>query len=304
MTSETRDQGHWWDSIPFIVMHLIALGGLFFFELTWGAVALVLVTYYIRMLAITGGFHRYFSHRAFKTSRTFQFIMAFVGSASAQRGVLWWSGHHVDHHKYSDTDKDIHSPRKGFWWSHVLWMLGPKYEATPEKQLRAFAQFPELIWLNRYWVVAPTTMAVSLFLAGGASALFWGFFFSTFLLWHGTFTINSLAHVWGSRRYKTKDTSRNNAWLGFVTLGEGWHNNHHFYASTANNGFFWWEIDITYYVLRLLEKMGIVWDLRTPPQWVLEGRAGRHDPGFGALVKPRKTTKTAKPTRPAVAHEG
>lgn len=275
----------WWvDSIPFLIMHAIAIGGLFTVEWTWGALALVLVTYYARMFGITAGFHRYFSHRAFKTGRVFQFILAYLGSMTAQRSVLWWSGHHVDHHKYSDTEKDIHSPKKGFWWSHMMWMLVRDYDETPEKQIRAFEKYPEIMWLHRYWLVAPISLAVGLYLAGGWFALFWGFFFSTFLTWHGTFVINSLAHVWGKRRYATSDTSRNNLWLSLVTMGEGWHNNHHHYASTANQGFFWWEIDLSYAILKVLERFGVVWDLRTPPQWVLEGRTKKDAPVGSALV--------------------
>lgn len=282
MSSASRP---WWlGCIPFLAMHVLAIGGLFFFELTWTAVVLVLATYYVRMFGITAGFHRYFSHRGFKTSRTFQFILAWLGSMSTQRGVLWWSGHHIHHHKHSDTELDVHSPRRGFIWSHVLWMLVPDFEETPERQLRAFAKYPEILWLQRNWMVAPVTMAVALFLVGGWSWLFWGFFFSTFLLWHGTFTINSLCHVWGSRRFETSDTSRNNLILSLITMGEGWHNNHHHYPSTANQGFFPGELDASYAILRGLERLGVVWDLRVPPAWVLEGRSRKGAPIGSALV--------------------
>lgn len=266
-------------------MNMLAVAGLFVFEWSWTALALVLVTYYVRMFGITAGFHRYFAHRAFKTSRAFQFVLACLGTTSAQRGVLWWSGHHVDHHRFSDTDQDIHSPRRGFWWSHMLWMLVPDYEETPERQVRAFEGYPELLWLERYYLAPPTIMAVSLFVVGGWSWLFWGFFFSTFLLWHGTFTINSLCHLWGRQRYQTGDTSRNNLFLSVLTMGEGWHNNHHHYPSTANQGFFWWEIDPSYVILRALALVGVVWDLRTPPEWVLEGRSRKHAPLGSALVR-------------------
>jgi stearoyl-CoA desaturase (delta-9 desaturase) len=282
----TTERPWYYDSIPFLLVHVVAVAGLFVFELTWTAAALVLVSYAIRMFGITAGFHRYFSHRAFKAKRWFQFVLGLLGSLSVQRSVLWWSGHHVDHHKYSDTEKDIHSPKKGFIWSHVMWMLVPDYDATPERQLRAFGKYPEIMWLHRYWLPLCVGYAALFFFLGGWSWLYWGFFVSTVFTWHGTFTINSLSHVWGSRRYKTSDTSRNNLWLSLITFGEGWHNNHHHYPSTANQGFFWWEIDVSYYVLRLCEKLGWVWDLRTPPKWVLEGRARKDDPGFSALVHP------------------
>lgn len=282
--------------IPFIVMHAIAIGGLFYFELTWSAVLLVAVTYYVRMFGITAGFHRYFSHRGYKTGRVFQFVLAWIGSSSAQRSPLWWSGHHVDHHKYSDTERDIHSPKHGFWWSHMVWMMSGVFDDTPVKHLRTYEKYPEMMWIHRNWLVPPVVMAVALVVFGGWSSLFWGFFFSTFLLWHGTFTINSLCHVWGYRRFETKDTSRNNFFLSLITMGEGWHNNHHHYPSTANNGFYWWQIDPSYVILKGLEKLGVVWDLRTPPKWVLEGRARRDDPGFGALVKKPTSSRRPEPT--------
>jgi stearoyl-CoA desaturase (delta-9 desaturase) len=233
--------------------------------------------YYLRMFGITAGFHRYFSHRGFKTGRVFQFVLAWLGAMSSQKGVLWWSGHHRHHHRYSDLPEDIHSPKRGFWWSHMTWILVPRYEATPESQLREFAKFPELVFINKHWWVPPTFLGVAMFFIGGAPWLFWGFFLSTTLLWHGTFTINSLAHVWGGRRFETSDTSRNNLFLSLLTMGEGWHNNHHFYQSTANNGFYWWEIDMSYYLLKAFSWVGLVWDLRTPPAWVLDGRTRAHD---------------------------
>jgi len=301
MTDAAPVERPWYlDSIPFIFVHVVAALGLFFFEFTWSAVAIVAVSYYVRMFGITAGYHRYFAHRGFKATRGFQFVLAFIGSLSVQRSPLWWSGHHIDHHKYSDTDKDIHSPKKGFWWSHMLWMLVPTYNETPERQIRAFQKYPEIMFLHRHWLAVCIGFAVALFLAGGWSTLYWGFFVSTVLLWHGTFTINSLSHLWGRRRYKTTDTSRNNVWLSLITLGEGWHNNHHHYPTTANQGFFWWEIDVSYVLLRLCEKLGWVSGLRTPPQWVLEGRAKKSDPGFSALVRPPVASRRpGAPTPPA-----
>ena len=263
--------------LPFFMMQVAAVAGLFVFPISPEALVLVGVTYLVRMFGITAGFHRYFSHRGFKTGRFFQFALAYLGSCTAQRGVLWWSGHHIEHHRHSDTDRDIHSPKKSWLWAHLGWLLDPSYAATPARQLRAFSMFPELIWLDRNWLVPPVSMAFILFCLGGWTWLYWGFFVSTFLTWHCTFSINSLAHIWGRRRYSTKDTSRNNFWLALLTLGEGWHNNHHHYPSTANNGFFWWEVDMTYVILRLLEKVGVVWGLRTPPAWVLEGKARKQD---------------------------
>ena len=192
-------------------------------------------------------------------------MLAFGGGTAVQKGVLWWAGHHRHHHRYSDTERDIHSPRKGFWWSHVGWIVCDKYNETLYDNIKDFAKYPELRWLNKHDWVPPWTLGVACFLIGGWPGLFVGFFLSTVLLWHGTFTINSLAHVFGRRRYDTADTSRNSFLLALITLGEGWHNNHHHYPASARQGFFWWEIDVTYYMLKMLSWVGIVRDLKQPP---------------------------------------
>ncbi|MEO1231505.1 MAG: acyl-CoA desaturase [Myxococcota bacterium] len=294
----------WWrNGVPFYVIQIATVLALFFVDLTWEGVAVALGSYVLRMFGITAGYHRYFAHRGFKTGRGFQFVLAFLGSASAQKGVLWWSGHHVDHHRFSDTERDLHSPKQGFWWSHLGWMMVPEFEGTPKKQLDQFAAFPELVWLNHWWVVAPVAWCVALLALGGWTWVFWGFFVSTLFLWHGTFTINSLAHVWGRRRYATTDTSRNNFWLSLITLGEGWHNNHHHYPSTANQGFFWWEVDMSYVALLGLERLGVVWDLRRPPGWVLEGRARRGAPIGSALVQPPAPAVATAPAAPLALQE-
>jgi stearoyl-CoA desaturase (Delta-9 desaturase) len=257
------------NSIPFLLAHAVAFAAPFVVGISWKLVGLAVLFYYLRMAATTIGYHRYFSHRTFKTSRVFQFLLAFAAETSAQKGALWWAAHHRDHHRYSDMEGDIHSPKKGFWWSHVLWILCRRYGATDESKIKDFAKYPELRWLNKYHLVPPVLLAVALFLAGGTPALLWGFFVSTVLLWHGTFLVNSLNHVWGTRRYATTDTSRNNAFIALFTMGEGWHNNHHHFMSSANQGFFWWELDASYYLIKAFEALGLVWDVRTPPARIL-----------------------------------
>lgn len=264
VTAPSNENISWVASLPFFAAHLMCL---FAFQvgISKTLVALALASYYGRMLLVTIVYHRYFSHRSFKTSRWFQFILAALATTTVQKGVLWWAAHHRHHHRESDQPGDIHSPALGgFWWSHVGWILSRKYDETRFESIRDFAAYPELRWLNRYYLVPPVLYATGLFLLGGFPWLIWGFFISTVLLWHGTFTINSLSHVFGRRRYRTTDTSRNNWLLALVTCGEGWHNNHHYYQNTANQGWFWWEIDLSYYVLRLLNALGLVWELRTP----------------------------------------
>jgi stearoyl-CoA desaturase (Delta-9 desaturase) len=259
-------------AIPFFAVHVAALG-VFLVPFRGDCLVAFGTSYLLGLFGIMAGYHRYFSHRSFKTGRAFQFVLAFLGTITGQKGVLWWSGHHRNHHRHSDTAEDVHSPLRGFWWSHVGWFLITRFDATPETQLHEFRNFPELRVLNRCWMLGPFVLCGAMLAAGGVSWLFWGGFLSIVAMWHATFCVNSLAHVWGSRRYETEDTSRNNFLIALFTLGEGWHNNHHHYQSAACQGFFWWEIDPTYYVLKLLSWLGIVWDLRRPPERVRSGVA-------------------------------
>lgn len=253
--------------MPFVLVHLIPFA-LVFTGVAIEAVVLGVVTYVARMFFITAGYHRYFAHRSYKLARVPQFLMAFGGTMALQKGPLWWAGHHREHHRTSDTEADIHSPLRGFWWSHVGWILCDKYKDTPTDRIKDFAAYPELRFLNRFDWIGPWALGIACFLIAGWSGLVIGFFLSTVLLWHGTFVVNSLAHVMGRRRYATEDTSRNSAILAVVTLGEGWHNNHHYHQSSARQGFFWWEFDISYYVLRALSWVGIARDLKTPSSQV------------------------------------
>ena len=257
-------------SIPFFLVHLLPLVAIFT-GVTWTAVWLFIACYWGRMFFITAGYHRYFSHRAYKTGRVFQFILAFGGSSAAQKGPLWWAGHHRMHHRYSDTPLDPHTPKKGFWWSHVGWILSDETSTQPEGTMKEYDSVPEVRFINRHDWLAPWVLGTICFLVGGLPGLFFGFFGSTVLLWHSTFLINSLAHVLGSRRFETTDTSRNNFALAVITMGEGWHNNHHRYAHLARQGLRWWEVDFSYWILCGLEKLGIVWDLKRPrPEWLEE----------------------------------
>ena len=277
------DRVDWLRCAPFIGMHLACLA-VFWVGWSTTAVSVALALYLIRMFAITGFYHRYFSHRTFKTSRWFQGLMAVVGCTAVQRDPMWWAAHHVHHHAHSDDEEDPHSPLwKGFWKSHVGWFMTPGAFATRERYVPDWMRFPELRWLNRYDMLPPLALAFALFGVGvmleatapelgttGWQMVVWGFFISTIAVHHGTFTINSLAHRFGTQRFATKDNSRNNWLLALITLGEGWHNNHHHYPGSTRQGFYWWEIDITYYGLKLLEALGLVWDLRPAPAAALE----------------------------------
>jgi stearoyl-CoA desaturase (delta-9 desaturase) len=262
-------------SIPMAAVHVACIAA-FFISFRWSYLIVCLALYYLRMFFITAGYHRYFSHRTFTTSRAFAFVMALIGTSSVQKGVLWWAAHHRHHHRYSDTEEDVHSPSvRGFLWSHIGWILSDRYNATRMELVPDLVKYPELRWLNKYHLVPPIALGAIMFLAGGWGMLVWGFCISTVLLWHSSFSINSLMHLFGKRRYATADTSRNSAILALVSMGEGWHNNHHYYQASTRQGFFWWEIDITYYLLKVLSWFRIVWDLHEPPPHVLEQAQAR-----------------------------
>jgi stearoyl-CoA desaturase (delta-9 desaturase) len=241
-------------------------------------VALCVSLYLVRMLAITAGYHRYFAHRSYKTSRAFQFLLGLFGCTAMQYGPIRWASMHRHHHRHADDSKDLHSPRtSGFWWSHVGWILAGPPRPSGTDVARDFQRYPELRWLDSNFWLPAIAMAFGCWLVGGWSGFVWGFVISSVLVYHATFSVNSIAHIFGRRRYQTSDDSRNNSLVALLTLGEGWHNNHHHFPASARQGFFWWEIDFTYMALRVLSVFRIVWDLRQPPRRVyttdLEGRA-------------------------------
>lgn len=272
----------WVRVTPFFLLHAACLLVLVV-GWSWAAIAVAIAVYFARVFGLTAFYHRYFSHRAFKTSRVVQFLGALLGNAAGQRGPIWWAAHHRHHHRASDQPNDIHSPvQQGFLWSHMLWFMTPEAYRTDHRMVRDWLKFPELRWIERFDFTAPLLLAAATFALGeflqavwpgsgtnGLQMLVWGFFLSTVTLYHVTFAINSLAHQYGTRRYETKDDSRNNLYLALVTLGEGWHNNHHHYPAAARQGFRWWEIDISYYLLVVMSWLGLVWDLKPVPARVL-----------------------------------
>ena len=269
---------NWVRTLPFLLLHVACIA---VWWVGWSPVAICTAVglYLLRMFAITGIYHRYFSHRTYRTSRWLQFVFAVLGASSVQRGPLWWAAHHRSHHKFADTQPDPHSPvRHGFWRSHMGWFMTNRHFLTDYRRVHDFSRFPELVWLNRFDVIVPVGLTVMLYVCGrllqhaapwlgvsGWQLVVWGFVVSTTALFHATASINSLAHLFGGRRYDTGDDSRNNFLLALFTLGEGWHNNHHKFMSCTRQGFYWWEIDLTYYGLKILAMTGLIWDLRPVP---------------------------------------
>lgn len=276
------------DAVPILLVHSVCLGVLWT-GWSWFAVAVAVALYWVRMFVITAFYHRYFSHRTFKTHRIVQFVVALIGTSSAQRGPLWWAAHHREHHRHADEEPDPHSPWwRGVLWSHTVWFLTEKGRMTNWDAIPDWKRYPELVWLDRYHLIGPLGLIALLAGVGAALAAWapglgtgpaqlvvWGFGISTTVLYHATFTINSIAHVVGSRRFNTPDDSRNNWFLALITLGEGWHNNHHFHPGSVRQGFYWWEFDPAYWLLRVMSWFGLVWDLRPVPARVYEA-AHRH----------------------------
>jgi stearoyl-CoA desaturase (delta-9 desaturase) len=258
-------------------MHLSCFGVLML-PVTAKLVTLGVASYVLRMWAITAGYHRYFSHRAYKTSRPFQFVLALLGTCSMQNGPIWWASWHRHHHRYTDGPKDVHSPlQHGFWEAHMGWILSGRNDVADPTNVTDLLCFPELSLLDRHKWLPLIAYALGCYAIAGVGGVLWGFVLSSVLLLHATALINSAGHLWGSRRYETPDTSRNNLFLALLTLGEGWHNNHHHACSSARQGFFWWEVDLSYYALRLLSSVGLVWDLRMPSQRARFGAAMGQD---------------------------
>jgi stearoyl-CoA desaturase (delta-9 desaturase) len=274
-TKLSGERWQWDRLLPFAFLHLGCLAA-FWTSWSWTAVAMAIGLYWSRMFLVTGWLHRYFSHKTFQTNRFWQAVFGALCLTTVQRGPLWWAAHHRHHHRHSDEPDDIHSPKqRGFWWSHLGWIccdanIPTRYENIPE-----LVKFPELVWLNRFDWLGSAILIICLWIAGewlnsttGAQLVVWGYFISTVVLFHGTCTINSLSHVFGNQRFNTGDTSRNNGLLAIVTMGEGWHNNHHFYPGATRQGFYWWEIDATYAILKTLSWVGIVKNLHPVPTWV------------------------------------
>jgi stearoyl-CoA desaturase (delta-9 desaturase) len=309
-TKEINESVDWWGSIPFFMVQATVLL-VFWVGFSWIAFAIALFLFSARGFGITGGFHRYFSHRSYKTSRFFQFLLGLLGTRAMQKGPLWWSAHHRHHHIHSDMDTDLHSPRKqGLWYAHVGWILYMKNQPTNEKMIRDWAKFPELRWLDRWFWLPPAILAVSLFFLGhilfltapqlgtnGFQMLIWAFFISTVCLSHSTFCINSLTHLIGRRRFKTSDDSRNSFFLAIICQGEGWHNNHHNYPKAERQGYYWWEIDVTHYILMVLSWLGLVWGIHQAPASIY--RKAREEKAKGMTFASELVTP--KPPTPALS---
>lgn len=274
---------------PLILLHL-ACGLVFVVGVSRVALAALMITAALQLFGITAGFHRLLAHRAFRTSRWFQFVLALLGVLAGQNGPLWWVAHHRLHHRHADRDGDAHSPRHGFFWSHMGWLIAPGCVALRRELVPDLARLPELRWLERHYYLVCLAYALALFALGqawqrvdpgagtsGWQLVVWGSVLGTVCVYHVVWSTNSFCHRFGTRRFATPDDSRNNVVIALLTFGDGWHHNHHRYPASARHGFRWWEIDITYAVLRLLAAVRLVWDLRLPPAAARRGGERSHE---------------------------
>jgi stearoyl-CoA desaturase (Delta-9 desaturase) len=267
---------------------------IFFVPFSWGLIALWAISHFLRAIGLTLAFHRYFAHRSFQMNRVARFTWSLIGTAAMQKGPLWWAGHHVNHHRYADRDGDPHSPMiSGVYYAHIGWFLNDAKHDRLEASnpvMRDFSKAPEIVWLNNFFFVPPLLLAIAMFLIGGMPWLIWGFCLPTMTLAHATFAINTINHMFGSRRFDTIDESRNNPLTAFFAVGEGWHNNHHRYQRSARNGFYWWEFDLTWYVIRLMKMVGLAWDVKTVPERIYEearvSKARRAKQSIVSIVHP------------------
>ena len=265
--------------IGMTVFHLACLAA-FYTGISLTAVIVAFIAYVMRGMGVTTGFHRLLAHRSFKTNRVVQFMFALAGSLAVQGGPLWWVAHHREHHAETDTERDIHSPViHGLWRSHMGWMMTDAAFNEKGTNSRDLHKFPEIKFLQRYYVWLIVAQIAGFYGLGawlsgafpdlgtsGAQLVVWGFFISTVFTWHVTFMVNSVCHRWGGQPYDTGDASTNNIFIGIFAFGEGWHNNHHFYPSSARHGLRWWQLDVTWYLIRVMQAVGLVSDAKIPKE--------------------------------------
>ncbi len=262
---------NWLDYAGYGLFHVAAIGGAAATGVSLQALLICAACYLFAMMGISIAYHRYFAHKAFKTSRAFQFVLGVWGSLAVEKGPLWWASAHRHHHRYSDTANDIHSPlHRGYLFAHSGWFLDRRIRHADFALCPEFARYRELVWLDRWNWIPVTVYAGLLYFAFGLVGLVWGFFVATVAVWHMTHLVGSILHgPIGYRRFATPDNSRNSLLLALPLLGEGFHNNHHCFPYSARCGLAWWEVDINWWVIRALAAAGLVWSVRVPPGAVL-----------------------------------
>ena len=276
------------EGVSYVVLVTAALGAIPFIEISPWAFAVAAGVVYFAGLSVTIGYHRYFAHRAFDTSRAFQFLLALVGCLALQKGPLWWVATHRAHHRHSDRADDPHSPVvRGFWYAHLGWMFSRDILSVDYSGVKDLAKFPELVWLDRFWRLPSLLFVAACYWALGWGGVVVGYCFPLAVMFQVTFAVNSVCHLFGSRRFETGEESRNNWWVALLANGEGWHNNHHRAPYSARHGFAWYELDSSYQVIRVLAWLGLVWGVKLPPPELLAGVD--REAGEAGVAKPAVT---------------
>jgi sn-2 palmitoyl-lipid 9-desaturase len=260
-----------WVSVGFFgTIHALALLAPWFFS--WSALGVTLFLHWLfGSIGICLGYHRLLTHRSFQVPKALEYAITLIGALALQGGPIFWvAGHRLHHLHTEDIDKDPYSARRGFWWSHMLWLFYPRAEYFNYETYKQFApdlaRDPFYRWLNRYFLLLQIPVGVLLYVLGGWSFVIYGVFLRAVLLWHSTWLINSATHLVGYRTFDPKDNSRNLWWAAILTYGEGWHNNHHAYPNVAKAGWQWWEIDMTWWSIQLLRRLGLARKVVLPPQ--------------------------------------
>lgn len=268
VTAKERQTGkiNWVTAVPILIFHVLAVAALFYFSWTNLAVGLVM-WWVIGSLGIGLSFHRQLTHRGFQSPEWLKHLLAVFGSMALQGSPVDWITTHRLHHQFTETEKDPHSPRFGFFFSHIGWVLrGTSQMNGDEVEKRYIPDLLKdkfLVRLSKYWYLPTVITGILLGLIGGWSMILWGVFLPITLNWHFTWFVNSVTHIWGSRRFEVADDSTNNWWVALLSWGEGWHNNHHAHPTSARHGLVWYEIDFNWMQIKVLEKLGLVWGVKT-----------------------------------------
>jgi fatty-acid desaturase len=280
-----------WSNLVFLSLaHLAAVAALFFWS--WPAVITAVVLYWVGgSLGIGMGYHRLLTHRGYKVPKAVEYFLTTCGTLALEGGPIQWVVTHRIHHAHTDRAGDPHTPRDGGWWAHIGWILWGTAQNHDQATLERYA--PDLIkdrfyrLLNRFYYVPLIVVGVLLFAFGGWGVMLWGVFLRSVLAFHATWLVNSATHLWGKTRFETGDDSRNTWWVALVTFGEGWHNNHHAHPTSARHGLHWYEIDLNWLGIRVLQLLGLAYNIKLL----------RFNPATSAWQLVRARVRSAKPLR-------
>jgi stearoyl-CoA desaturase (delta-9 desaturase) len=270
--TQPKTAGIAWPALIWIgILHLGALMAFVPGFFTWQALLVCVIGHWVTGgIGITMTYHRLLTHRSYAVRpRALEYLLTIIGCCASEGGAIGWVADHRRHHAFSDEEGDVHSPNRGFGWAHMFWWMTPDITSVHTNDYYArwapdLQKDPIHRFLDKYFIVFPIATAAILYAIGGMPWLVWGFFVRSVTVLHSTWLVNSATHIWGYRSYETRDTSTNLWWVAILTYGEGWHNNHHAFQTSARHGLRWWEVDMTYALLRAMSMVGLVYNLKLP----------------------------------------